>query len=311
MTMDRVESEDTSPSGAAARPSHDSREPLETSGPRGAFRAQLLKRFSTWLDGTLAEESPPDGIAPRILAELEEAFDLSEAESLDDRCDMRALWSALTALVQEVKLQGRAFKELADRMAPLRDLFSRIEAVREAHAEALSEARRMAREALSAREGRHRDEVREAERRSRKELLEHLLDLRDRLGRGLEVSRSHLQGTRTRPPRTPLGRLLRGRRDALRAAVEAVGALQEGYGMALEHLDEKLRELGVSEIECTGGTFDPHTMCAAEVEETERVPEGTVLEVLRPGYLWGEMLLRAAQIKVARAPRGDGSTSRR
>ena len=33
---------------------------------------------------------------------------------LDRRCDFYALWAGMTALTQEVKLQGRAFKELND-----------------------------------------------------------------------------------------------------------------------------------------------------------------------------------------------------
>ena len=83
--------------------------------------------------------------------------------------------------------------------------------------------------------------------------------------------------------------------------------------MALERLEEALRDQGVSEIECMGRPFDPHLMNAAGVEETARVLEGTVVEVYRPGYLAGEELFRPAQVKVARSPRRgeDGPTKAR
>jgi len=72
----------------------------------------ILQRFEQWLDDALATEDPPAGIDGEILEALA-ADDKGNGEP-DRRCDSYALWAAMTALTQEVKLQGRAFKELND-----------------------------------------------------------------------------------------------------------------------------------------------------------------------------------------------------
>jgi molecular chaperone GrpE len=50
-----------------------------------------------------------------------------------------------------------------------------------------------------------------------------------------------------------------------------------------------------------GEMFDPHRMTAVELEETDDVPEGTVVGVYSDGYEWNGQMYRAAQVKVARA----------
>jgi molecular chaperone GrpE (heat shock protein) len=44
-------------------------------------------------------------------------------------------------------------------------------------------------------------------------------------------------------------------------------------------------------------------MTAVDIEETESVPEGTVVEVYRNGFEWNNEVYRTAQVKVARAAR--------
>ena len=68
-------------------------------------RDEILRRFEARLDAALAREDAPRGIPEELLAGDETAVD----ESTVDRYRM---WAALTALTQEVKLQGRAFKQL-------------------------------------------------------------------------------------------------------------------------------------------------------------------------------------------------------
>jgi len=258
---------------------------------RDALRERLIARFATWLDGILAGEAPPAGLAPEIIEELERDPDIGQAAVPDERCDLYGVWAGLTSLAQEVKLEGRAFKELSEKTAPIADLAARADAALRGHAEALAEARRIA-----------EDGAREAERRARKELAGHLIDVRDRLKRGLEVARDHLEA-RDRQDLRGGGRwwerLLPRRPDSSR---EIIDAFEKGYAMALERLEETLAGLGIREIECIGRPFDPRRMAAAEVEETDRVEEGTVIGIHRPGYLWDGETLRAAQVKVARMP---------
>src|SRR5262245_42308539 len=122
-------------------------------------REEILLRFEEWLDGALAAEEPPRGIEAEILAAV--AGD-SEGRPGPAPAAAYSLWAAMTALTQEVKLQGRSFKDLNDTLG--------------------SQASRMAEH--------ERDLLRETERRCRKEVLAVLIDLRDRLGRGLESVRA-------------------------------------------------------------------------------------------------------------------------
>ncbi len=83
-----------------------------------ALRILILQRFTEWLDDVLAEEKPLEGVAAELLAEL---YDGKEPDATDPGAganDLHSTWSAMTALTQEIKLQGRAFKQLSEKMAP-------------------------------------------------------------------------------------------------------------------------------------------------------------------------------------------------
>ena len=74
----------------------------------GISREEILRRFEKWLDGALAAEEPPRGIEAEILETL-----LGEGDGARPGFpDAYSLWAAMTALAQEIKLQGRSFKEL-------------------------------------------------------------------------------------------------------------------------------------------------------------------------------------------------------
>ena len=212
-------------------------------------RSEILQRFEQWLDGALAEEDPPQGIPAEILAG-------EPAESAPT--DWYTMWSAVTALTQEVKLQGRAFKQLSENLAA------------------------------------------EAERRGRKESLGALLEMRERLLRGLEAVR----GREELQP-SLWDRLFPERWRKVQHAFDVVRALEEGYRMSLGYLDDLLFQFQVQPIECEGRPFDPRRMKAVDVEETDRAAEGTVLSVYRMGYEWNGELFRPAQVRVARRP-GNG-----
>lgn len=88
-------------------------------------------------------------------------------------------------------------------------------------------------------------------------------------------------------------------------ASEATAPLREGVKMIFRQLEDVLRKQGLEEIEAEGKTFNPHLHEAVQVEETDRCPEDTVLEVIRKGYLFRGRLLRPAEVRVSRPQPGE------
>jgi len=243
-------------------------------------RAAILRRFEAWLDEALASETPPTGIAGELLAELADGGGAEENER--PSMDLYSMQAAITALTQEVKLQSRAYKQLSDALAPLSDLQPQVDALVSEHAGAIDELRR------------------EAERRAQADILDALLDMRDRLTRGLAASRQCLRETPRTPKESWLSKLLGYRADD--GARQAAQALEQGYRLTLDRLNEMLQRFHVSEIPCEGREFDAESMSAVDTQETTSAPEGFVLEVYRAGYEWNGEIYRTAQVKVARAP---------
>ena len=241
-------------------------------------RAEILRRFEEWLDGALTAEEPPRGVDAEILAAVtgdkEAGSQGTEGGMKSAPTAAYSLWAAMTALTQEVKLQGRSFKELNDTLG--------------------SQANRMAE--------RERELLRETERRCRKEVLGVLIDLRDRLGRGLESVRASEAEVSKAVPRGWLARLFS--RQGEEAADPVLPALKKGYEMGLDRLDQTLGEFNAREIPCEGQAFDPRKMNAIDRQESSAVPEGTVIEVYRSGYEWNGEVFRPAQVKVSCAPAG-------
>jgi molecular chaperone GrpE (heat shock protein) len=246
-------------------------------------RDELMRRFEQWLDVALAAEEPPAGIDAEILAALADVNPDANPETddeIDRPIDSYTLWAAMTTLTHEVKLQGRAFKEL--------------------HTTIGAQASRVADEIRTVyREG-ERDRQREAERRSRREILGALLDLRDGLWRGLESVRAVEPAIPKSAGQGWLARFFTKRRKNPDA--DKLTALTTGYELGLQRLDQTLDDLNAHEIRCQGQPFDPRRMNAIDKEESAVVPEGTVLEVYRTGYEWCGEVFRPAQVKVSRAP---------
>lgn len=245
-------------------------------------REAILRRFETWLDKVLAQEEPPQGTAAEMLSAVE------SDPVADSHCDLYSMWAALTALTQEVKLQGRSFKQLSETLVPLGDLHPRVDAVLKAHQGAVAELRS------------------EAERSVRREVLDALLDLRDSLHRGLDAARGSEAQMRASGRNIWFDKLFTARKKASDQALETVAALKKGYELSAERLDEILERFHVRAIPCLNQPFDPGLMSAVDLEETTRVPEGTVVEVYRTGYEWEGELYRTAQVKVSRLPGAGG-----
>ena len=106
-------------------------------------RDEILRRFTAWLDQGMAHEAVPAGVPDDIL----------RGAAPPAGSDLYSVQAALTALTQEVKLQGRWFQQLSEAVAPA--------------LQPLAE---------------------QARQQAQKEVLDVLIDLDDRLRRGREAA---------------------------------------------------------------------------------------------------------------------------
>jgi molecular chaperone GrpE (heat shock protein) len=244
-------------------------------------RERIVRGFETWLDAALSSEVPPQGLAAELLSALQNG---SPPPSLDGVCDLYSLWSAMIALTQEVRLQGRTFKQLNETL--VRSLETSAAEKQDVTAETSPPVENPLAEMARTKQ-------------AQKKEIDVLVDLRDRLERGRSTARR--AADELAPSRLP--RLARwvgmGHRYA-RHTQEILAALTHGYSLTLDRLDQALLDRHVSVMMCEGKMFDPQRMTAVEVEETNTVPEGTVVEVYRNGYEWEDGVYRSAQVKVAR-----------
>jgi len=257
-------------------------------------RERIVSGFEAWLDRAMADEQPPQGLTDGLLAALENGDPLPPLESEQPGtigCDLYSLWAAMTALTQEVRLQGRTFKQLNQ------TLVQNAQTLEASAAEARSRGEDVPAEQAEIQQA-------EALQLRKQEIhfpLNLLLDLRDRVERGGNTARNAAE--ELAPKRLPrLARWLGlGTRYAAHTQ-EIVAALSHGYSLTLDSLDEVLVDSSVSRIACQGQIFDPQRMTAVDIEETSSVPQGTVVEVYRNGYEWNGEVYRTAQVKVARKP---------
>lgn len=75
-----------------------------------------------------------------------------------------------------------------------------------------------------------------------------------------------------------------------------------GFQMILDQFKEVLSSHGVTSFTSKGTHFDPHRHEAVETEETDTVPEGTILKEFVRGYKSGDRTIRPARVQVAKKP---------
>jgi len=241
----------------------------------------MVCNFAAWLDRALGDEELPEGLPPELLSALQsgEPFPpLEGTHAAGQGSDLYSLWSAMTTLAQEVRVQGRLFKQLNDSL--IRDV----------------QKQTVQRDEETSPEPVRGERVREAEVKQEIDLL---LELRDRMERGVATARD--AAAELAPDRLPrLARWLGVGGGYARHAQEILSAVSHGYSLTLDRLDEALVSCGIDRIACLGRIFDAQRMTAVDLDETALVAEGTVVEVYRDGYEWNGMVYRTAQVKVAR-----------
>jgi len=261
-----------------------------------------VRRFEAWLDEVLVDECPPEGLGQEVLDRLQAD---ENAANGPDTSDLYSLCSALCALTEETRVQGRSFKQLQDRMGQLQEDLSQLRNA-PSPVQPLVESV----ESLLQRDDQILEQQLEQERQSAQQdtikmTLDVLIELRDRLTRAKAAAQ-----TKDDSPRTSgrSGLLAKLRPASGAPAKEANPALIKELEMGMNRIDEALQHWHVRPIPCVGQIFDSQTMQAVNVADATDVPDNTVLEVCRTGYWWDDKIYRVSQVKVARS-QADASDS--
>jgi molecular chaperone GrpE len=80
---------------------------------------------------------------------------------------------------------------------------------------------------------------------------------------------------------------------------------RKGFELIHKQFLDALTRLGVERMDPTGQPFDPHLHQAVDRIESTEHADGTVVEVLMPGYLYNGKALRPAAVRVAVRPQGQ------
>jgi len=220
----------------------------------------------------MLSDEEKDALAGRFRAFLDLTPDMAEDEAREGD-DLFSLWSALTGLKNEVRIEARQFKSALE---DFREVFG-----------ALDEGSRQTAASVAALTADRRD----ASRRLVMPLLLGLLDIHDRL------RDSARQLATPPPPRGPRALwFFRPRDDD-----PARQARHQGQLMVLERLEQLLAQQGVLAFSAEGLAFDPQRMKAEGCVSRPDLPEGMVVEECRRGFLWHGELLRPAEVVVNRA----------
>jgi molecular chaperone GrpE len=106
----------------------------------------------------------------------------------------------------------------------------------------------------------------------------------------------------------PLAADLLGPLDNLERAIAAAqqagekGPLAAGIGMVQSQFLDVLRRHGITRMEAQGAAFDPNLHQAVMQQPSKDYKPFTVLQVLEPGYMIHDRVLRPARVIVSTAP---------
>ncbi|RLD16926.1 MAG: nucleotide exchange factor GrpE [Caldiserica bacterium] len=77
--------------------------------------------------------------------------------------------------------------------------------------------------------------------------------------------------------------------------------IKEGIELVFKKLNDDLKRIGVSKIDALGKEFDPQFHYAIERKDVEKDEDvGKVIEVLQPGYIYNEKVIRPAIVVVGK-----------
>src|SRR5208282_5256176 len=77
---------------------------------------------------------------------------------------------------------------------------------------------------------------------------------------------------------------------------------RKGFELIYKQLLDNLTRLGAERVDPLGKPFDPHLDQAVDRAETAEHPDGAILAVFQPGYVFHGRVLRPAMVRVAVHP---------
>jgi molecular chaperone GrpE len=84
---------------------------------------------------------------------------------------------------------------------------------------------------------------------------------------------------------------------------------RKGFELIHKQLLDNIARLGAERVEPLNMSFDPHLHQAMDRTETAEHPDGTILQVFQPGYVFHGRVLRPAMVRVAVHPSAASKTA--
>jgi molecular chaperone GrpE len=187
-------------------------------------------------------------------------------EETTQKTDLFSLFTELAALRNEVKLESRQVKTALDLF---KDSFDTVQSSYDQLNKDLERCRHE--------QGAQKREITQA-------LLLAFLDVYDRLEAGMKTLNNYTPSLLAAYFCKRERRLIQG--------------LQEGQAMTLRRTLQLLARYQVHPLDVLNKPLDPHRMQAVEVDSQPKLENGIVTEELRKGFMWGDEVLRLAEVKV-------------
>ena len=122
---------------------------------------------------------------------------------------------------------------------------------------------------------RSRREIEEAKMRGKDDAIKELLPIFDNLERAVQASESATE----------------------------IASVIEGVNMVLKLFEDTAQRMGLNRVPGVGSQFDPAVHEAIQQLETDDYPPGAIVNEVAAGYMFGQRLLRAGMVVVARPVR--------
>jgi molecular chaperone GrpE len=188
-----------------------------------------------------------------------------DASALQNQTDLFSLFTELSAVRHEVKLESRQFKAALE---DFKIVFDSLQSTQENIVRGLNHSR---------------DTQHDQQHETLRVLLIAFLEIFDRLEAAMNALNNY----------TPSGWAW-----LCHSETRFIQGLREGHAITLRRLEQMLSRYQVRTIPVLQKPFDPHLMQAVEVDNQSEVDNGIVTAELRKGFMWENDVLRIAEVKV-------------